>query len=157
MYFFLEIVSSKNLLCHSFSHHQNMSYSKVKSFRPCSPSTSDHESSSANKSTVTSSSTKDLSNKSPVPNSNNRHATKDTLLRKKSDGSMSDGSSYSLAGGKLTEAPGRLTPTGPGRIKAPPVCIDGALKRVASTVSAVMVVDGLQVFWRIYHHIFYHY
>ncbi|KAL7477647.1 hypothetical protein ACHAW6_003446 [Cyclotella cf. meneghiniana] len=114
-----------------------MSYSKVKSFRPCSPSTSDHESSSANKSTVISSSTKDLSNKSPVPNSNNRHATKDTLLRKKSDGSMSDGSSYSLAGGKLTEAPGRLTPTGPGRIKAPPVCIDGALKRVASTIDDI--------------------
>jgi len=50
---------------------------------------------------------------------------------------MSDGSSYSLAGGKLTEAPGRLTPTGPGRIKAPPVCIDGALKRVASTIDDI--------------------
>ena len=149
MCFFPKIASSKNLLCYSFSYYQNMSYSKVKSFRPCSPSTSDHESTSANKSTATSNDTKDLSNNSPVPNANNRHAAKDTLLRKKSDGSMSDGSSYSLAGGKLTEAPGRLTPTGPGRIKAPPVCIDGALKRVASTVSAVMVVHSFQLFWQI--------
>eukprot|EP00804_Cyclotella_cryptica_P011999 CCRYP_004486-RB/>CCRYP_004486-RB protein AED:0.10 eAED:0.10 QI:741/1/1/1/0.5/0.33/3/490/474 len=114
-----------------------MSYSRVKSFRPCSPSTSDQESASANKSTAISNNTKDLSNKSPVPSANNGHASKDTLLRKKSDGSMSDGSSYSLAGGKLTEAPGRLTPTGPGRIKAPPVCIDRALKRVASTIDDI--------------------
>lgn len=36
--------------------------------------------------------------------------------------------------GQLTPAPGRLTPTGQGRIKAPPVCIAPALKRVASSI-----------------------
>lgn len=36
--------------------------------------------------------------------------------------------------GQLTPAPGRLTPTGQGRIKAPPVCTALSLKRVASTI-----------------------
>jgi len=34
----------------------------------------------------------------------------------------------------LTPAPGRLTPTGQGRIKAPPVCLDMTLKKMASSV-----------------------
>lgn len=115
-----------------------MSYSKVKSFRPCSPSTLDHKSSSANKPTIPNS-TQD--SKSPVPIANNGHvkklSTETPFFRKRSDGSVSDASSYSLAGGRLTEAPGRLTPPCPGRMKAPPVCRDRALKRVASTVSDV--------------------
>lgn len=36
--------------------------------------------------------------------------------------------------GQLTPAPGRLTPTGQGRIKAPPVCTALSLKRVASSI-----------------------
>lgn len=36
-------------------------------------------------------------------------------------------------GQPLVPAPGRLTPTGQGRIKAPPVCKDAALKRVSSS------------------------
>jgi len=34
----------------------------------------------------------------------------------------------------LTPAPGRLTPTSPGRIKAPPVCMAPSLKRAASSM-----------------------
>lgn len=118
-----------------------MSYSKVKTFRPCSPSTSDQESPSANKKSTTTipDSTKDVSI-SPVPTINHNNSLKDSLFsRKKSDGSVSDASTNSIAGGKLTEAPGRLTPTCPGRIKAPPICRNRALKRVASTVSVSYV------------------
>eukprot|EP00571_Detonula_confervacea_P004896 CAMPEP_0172320058 /NCGR_PEP_ID=MMETSP1058-20130122/39480_1 /TAXON_ID=83371 /ORGANISM="Detonula confervacea, Strain CCMP 353" /LENGTH=567 /DNA_ID=CAMNT_0013035241 /DNA_START=431 /DNA_END=2134 /DNA_ORIENTATION=+ len=40
----------------------------------------------------------------------------------------------SMYGQLLTPAPGRLTPTGQGRIKAPPVCTALSLKRVASSM-----------------------
>lgn len=128
-----------------FIQHQkyiNMSYSKVKSLRPCS-TTLDREPPSAVHKPSIPNSTND-SNKSPVPIANNNIHQKDPFYRKKSDGSVSDASTHSsLAGGKLTEAPGRLTPTCPGRMKAPPVCRDWALKRVASTVSDEVLVSFL--------------
>ena len=115
-------------------NNNRMSYSKVKSsFRPCSAYTSDQESLSAKKPSIPNSTN---NNKSPVPVIASNGLTKDMLHRKKSDGSVSDASCHShLAGGKLTEAPGRLTPTCPGRMKAPPVCRNWALKRGASSVS----------------------
>lgn len=117
-----------------------MSYSKVKpSIHPYPPTTV----------VDTPSTNKTIQEKSPLPIINN---TKETYNRKKSDGSVSDASTYSLMG-KLTEAPGRLTPTCPGRMKAPPVCRDRGLKRVASTVSVmyfcwivlVLIMYGLTV------------
>ncbi|KAL7470143.1 hypothetical protein ACHAXS_010377 [Conticribra weissflogii] len=56
---------------------------------------------------------------------------------------MSDDDKRSISGhgipsseslGHLSEAPGRLTPTGQGRIKAPPVCCAPSLKRSASSI-----------------------
>ena len=108
-----------------------MSYSQLKSFRPCSPSISDHESIILPNKATSPNNIKD--SKSPG------HTTKDPFFRTKSDGS--DASSY--AGGRLTEAPGRLTPTCPGRMKAPPICRDKSLKRVASTVSTDLALFGL--------------
>jgi hypothetical protein len=107
-----------------------MSYSKVKTFRPCS-SSSDHSSTTTTKQTVPKS-----DDKPPVPIITNNPIKIGPYNRKKSDGSVSDTSTHSLVG-KLTEAPGRLTPTCPGRMKAPPVCKDRGLKRVASTVSFI--------------------
>lgn len=136
-------VSKDNILYPAFFKEtkNKMSYSKVKSsFRPCSSSTSDQESMSAKKPTITNSTN---NNKSPVPVIANCGVTKDMLHRKKSDGSVSDASTHShLAGGKLTEAPGRLTPTCPGRMKAPPVCRNWALKRGASSVSVLFSIKG---------------
>jgi diphosphoinositol-polyphosphate diphosphatase len=103
-----------------YSTNNTMSYSKVKTFRRCSPS-SDHP-----------------TTKQTLPNSTivNTDSMKiDPFKRKSSDGNVSDASTFSLMG-KL-EAPGRLTPTCPGRMKAPPICRDRGLKRVASTVSVI--------------------
>ncbi|KAL3766925.1 hypothetical protein ACHAWO_008646 [Cyclotella atomus] len=107
-----------------------MSYSKVKTFRPCS-SSSDHSSTTTTKQTVPKS-----DDKPPVPIITNNSIKIGPYNRKKSDGSVSDTSTHSLVG-KLTEAPGRLTPTCPGRMKAPPVCKDRGLKRVASTIQDI--------------------
>lgn len=98
-----------------------MSYSKMKSFRPCSPST-----------TNTAADTTIPTKSAPTINNTIKH----TYNRHKSDGSVSDASTYSLVG-KLTEAPGRLTPPGPGRMKAPPICRHRGLKRVASTIQDI--------------------
>lgn len=47
-----------------------------------------------------------------------------------------------MHGQLLTPAPGRLTPTGQGRIKAPPVCMAPALKRVASSMNE-FITEGV--------------
>jgi len=100
-----------------------MSDAKTMSFLPLSPmSPSDNE-----------------AKKSPVP-------VRDKVAIRVSQIAQSSGTSNCISpvpthknmktmyGQLLTPAPGRLTPTGQGRIKAPPVCMDPSLKRVASSI-----------------------
>mmetsp|Transcript_1970 Transcript_1970/g.3733 ORF Transcript_1970/g.3733 Transcript_1970/m.3733 type:complete len:525 (+) Transcript_1970:420-1994(+) len=47
-----------------------------------------------------------------------------------------------MYGQLLTPAPGRLTPTGQGRIKAPPVCLEPSLKRVATSIDEFNTAGG---------------
>ncbi|KAL7528471.1 hypothetical protein ACHAXR_005878 [Thalassiosira sp. AJA248-18] len=110
--------------------NNRMSDSKMKSFLPLYPTPpSDDE-----------------AKKSPVP-------TKDKVVMVASQIAHSTGPSSNISPvptpksiktryGQLTPAPGRLTPTGQGRIKAAPVCMATSMKKVASSMD---VLDTTEV------------
>lgn len=104
-----------------------MSVSRTKMFLPLSPMPpSDDE---ANKSPLTTKKNKAVVNASQIipssvsPRNNNISPVPTDLTSIKT-----------ACGGQLIAAPGRLTPTGQGRIKAPPICLDPSLKRMASSM-----------------------
>jgi len=103
-----------------------MNASKTKMFLPLSPMPSSDD--EANKSPLSTEKNKAVVNTSQIiPSSVSPRNNNIPLVPTKSSSKIA----FSQL---LIPAPGRLTPTGQGRMKAPPICLDPSLKRMSSSM-----------------------